>query len=220
MPELLLNGPEGRLEARYNPVKDNPNAPIALILHPHPVHGGTMYNKVVHMMNQSFMANGFATLRFNFRGVGKSQGRYDDGVGETSDAIAALEWFQNMHKSPSQMWVAGFSFGSWIAMQVLMRRPELTGFVSISPPANMYDFSFLAPCPCGGLVIQGDTDKIVHEPAVNSLVKRLREQRGRTAIDYRVIEGANHFYQNHEDTFQDQLTDYLSLTQNFQLAAE
>lgn len=219
MPEILFNGTAGRLEGRYSPAH-NPNAPIAVLLHPHPLHGGTMSNKVVHTMNQAFLANGFATMRFNFRGVGKSQGVYDEGNGELADAAAALDWMQSMHKNHGPIWVGGFSFGSWIGMQLLMRRPEIAGFVSISPPSNMYDFSFLAPCPCGGLILQGDKDGIVPEKSVNELVGKLRQQRGKLAIDYRVIPEANHFFKDRDDELLNHLSDYLSITQNYRMAAE
>ena len=85
MPEVMFAGPDGRLEGRYHHAKQA-NAPVALVLHPHPLHGGTMNNRVVHALYQRFQAMGFSTLRFNFRGVGSSQGRYDGGIGEISDA--------------------------------------------------------------------------------------------------------------------------------------
>lgn len=219
MPEILFNGSAGRLEGRYSPAQ-NSNAPIAVIMHPHPLHGGTMSNKVVYLMNQAFVANGFATMRFNFRGVGRSQGSFDDGAGELSDAASALDWMQTMHKSHGPIWVAGFSFGAWISMQLLMRRPEITGFVSVAPPANMFDFSFLAPCPCGGLIVQGDKDGIVPEKSVADLVSKLRVQRGKLAIDYRLVPEANHFFKDREEQLAAELTDYLNITQNYQMAAE
>lgn len=219
MPEIIFNGTAGRLEGRVT-LANQPHAPMVVIMHPHPMHGGNMSNKITYQMHQIFAAQGFSTMRFNFRGVGRSQGTYDEGVGELADAISALEWLQSVHKTTGPMWVAGFSFGAWIAMQVLMRRPELSGFVAISPPANMYDFSFLAPCPCGGLVMHGDQDKVVPERHVHELVKKLREQRGKTAIDYRVLDGANHFYHGVEDVLQTQLTHYLSQQQQYRMAAE
>src|SRR5271170_1864470 len=149
MPEVLINGPEGRLEGRYHHAK-TPNAPIALLLHPHPQHGGTMNNKVVYTLFQVFVQQGFSVLRFNFRGVGRSQGSFDRGEGELSDAASALDWLQSYNPNATACWVAGFSFGAWIGMQLLMRRPEIASFVSIAPPASMYDFSFLAPCPVSG----------------------------------------------------------------------
>ena len=159
MPEVIFPGPEGRLEGRYHPQKDR-DAPIAIILHPHPQFGGTMNNKVVYNLHYAFFNMGFTVLRFNFRGVGRSQGEYDQGVGELSDAASALDYLQSMNNNSKHCWVAGFSFGAWIGMQLLMRRPEITGFISASPPANMYDFSFLAPCPSSGLIINGTKDRL------------------------------------------------------------
>src|SRR5690606_33724947 len=152
-PDVIFNGPSGRLEGRYQPGQ-GANPPIALILHPNPQFGGTMNNKVVYHLYHVFARRGFGVLRFNFRGVGRSQGEFDNGAGELSDAAAALDWLQTFNKDAPACWVAGFSFGAWIGMQLLMRRPEIEGFISISPPANMYDFSFLAPCPSSGLIVQ------------------------------------------------------------------
>ncbi len=203
MPEVILNGPEGRLEARYqhNPVK---GAPLVLILHPHPLYGGTMNNKIVYRMYQTFVDLGFSTLRFNFRGVGKSQGKYDEGVGELTDAATALDWLQQQNTDASVCWIAGFSFGSWIAMQLLMRRPELEGFISISPPANLYDFSFLSPCPASGLIAMGDKDDVVSEEAVAKLAGRLSNQ-----VQYNVIPGADHYYRNQLDELGEMVKHYV-----------
>ena len=96
MPEVIFPGPEGRLEGRFHP-GTRPRAPVALILHSHPQAGGTMNNKMVQLLYQTFVRRGFATLRFNFRGVGKSQGLFDNGIGELSDAASALDWVQQIH---------------------------------------------------------------------------------------------------------------------------
>src|SRR3546814_431291 len=106
-------------------------------------------------------------------------------------------------------WIAGFSFGAWIGMQLLMRRPEINGFISVAPPANMHDFSFLAPCPSSGLIVQGDKDEVVPENAVKKLVDKLSSQRG-IAIDYRVVRGAGHFFQDEMDELSGHVDDYLS----------
>ena len=208
MPEVIFNGPEGRLEGRYQHNRE-PNAPIALMLHPHPQHGGSMNNKVVYTLYQAFSRRGFSTLRFNFRGVGRSQGHYDRGEGQLSDAASALDWLQSYNQNAGACWIAGFSFGAWIGMQLLMRRPEISGFISLSPPANLYDFSFLAPCPSSGLVLQGELDEFVPEPSVAKLVEKLTHQRN-LEIDYRVIPGANHFYQDNIEDLNRHLDDYLS----------
>ena len=207
MPEIILNGPEGRLEGRYQQ-SATPNAPIALMLHPHPQHGGTMNNKVVYSLYQSFQRQGFSVLRFNFRGVGRSQGKFDRGEGELSDAAAALDWLQSWNQNATQCWIAGFSFGAWIGMQLLMRRPEISGFISVAPPANVYDFSFLAPGPSSGLMIQGDQDTVVPQEAVAKLVQKLSHQRG-IKIDYKVIPGATHFFNEHLDTLAETVDQYL-----------
>ncbi|MFZ4762958.1 MAG: alpha/beta hydrolase [Alphaproteobacteria bacterium] len=207
MPEVLINGPAGRLEGRYSPAKTE-NAPIALVLHPHPQHGGTMNNRVTYTLYQSFQQRGFAVLRFNFRGVGRSQGKYDRGEGELGDAAACLDWLQVLNPTPKQVWVAGFSFGAWIGMQLLMRRPEIEAFVSVSPPANMYDFSFLAPCPSSGLIVQGNRDEIVTETAVIKLAEKLGKQRG-IKIDYKLVDGADHFYNNHAPALQEHVGAYI-----------
>lgn len=194
MAEVIFTGPEGRLEGRYhrNPV---PNAPVALILHPHPLHGGTMNNKVTYLLYQTFARKGFSVLRFNFRGIGRSEGSYGEGEGELSDAAAAMDWLQSMNPNAKSFWVGGFSFGAWISMQLLMRRPEIDGFISVAPPANMYDFSFLAPCPVSGLVIQGEKDDIVPKDSVKDLAETLTRQRG-IQVDYQEIGDADHFFSN------------------------
>ena len=130
MPEVIFPGPEGRLEGRYHPQKEK-DAPIAIVLHPHPQFGGTMNNKVVYNLHYAFYQMGFTVLRFNFRGVGRSQGEYDQGIGELSDAASALDYLQSMNNNSKHCWVAGFSFGAWIGMQLLMRRPELSGALPV-----------------------------------------------------------------------------------------
>ena len=195
MPEIMITGPAGRLEGRYKHAKV-PGAPLALILHPNPQRGGTMNNKISYSLFQTFADKGFSTLRFNFRGVGRSQGEFAHGEGELSDAASALDWLQGVNPGSTNVWVAGFSFGAWIGMQLLMRRPEITSYVSISPPANIYDFNFLAPCPNEGLVVQGDNDQVVNIESVNKLVDKLKDQRGQDGVDYKIIPGAGHFFNN------------------------
>jgi len=192
MPDVIINGPEGRLEGRYHHSKQT-NAPIALLLHPHPQYGGTMNNKVVYTLYHAFVRQGFSALRFNFRGVGRSQGTFDRGEGELSDAAAALDWVQTYNPNASACWIGGFSFGAWVGMQLLMRRPEIDGFISVAPPANLFDFSFLAPCPASGLIIQGDRDQLVPTEAVQKLINKLMHQRD-IQIDHRIVQGADHFF--------------------------
>jgi uncharacterized protein len=197
MPDIIFAGPDGRLEGRYHPGAQ-PNSPLALVLHPHPLYGGNMNNKIVYTLFHVYARFGFAVLRFNFRGVGRSQGVFDHGQGELSDAASAMDWLQTHNPNARNCWIAGYSFGGWIAMQLLMRRPEVAGFVAVAPPANMFDFNFLAPCPSSGLVVQGLDDQIVPEPDVAKLVHRLSNQRD-IKIEYRKVPGATHFFENKLD---------------------
>ena len=207
MPEVIFNGPDGRLEGRYHQSK-RANAPLALLLHPHPQHGGTMNNKVVFNLYQNFARRGFSSLRFNFRGVGRSQGHFDNGQGELSDAASALDWMQSRNPNTNACWIAGFSFGAWVAMQLMMRRPEISGFISIAPPASQHDFSFLAPCPASGMIIHGGKDDVVPQSSVDKLAQKLQKQKN-IKIDYRIIEGSDHFFLDHLEPLNEQVNDYL-----------
>ncbi len=207
MPEVIFNGAAGRLEGRYHH-DEGLNAPVALILHPHPQFGGTMNNPIVYQLYYSFVARGFSVLRLNFRGVGRSQGAFDSGQGELADAATALDWAQRINNESRACWVAGVSFGAWIGMQLLMRRPEVEGFISVAPPASLYDFSFLAPCPSSGLMINGSDDAVVRPDEVDKLVDRLKTQKG-IVIDHQVIPGANHFFENHVDELMTNIDCYL-----------
>ena len=207
MPEVTFTGPAGRIEGRFQPSKQR-GAPIAIVLHPHPQFGGTMNNKIVYDLFYAFVERGFSALRFNFRGVGRSQGSFDHGAGELSDSAAALDWVQAVTPDAKSCWIAGVSFGAWIGMQLLMRRPEIEGFISVAPPANRFDFSFLAPCPSSGLIVHGDADRVAPLKDVETLVSKLKTQRG-IIIEQSVIEGANHFFDGKTDELIASCTGYL-----------
>ena len=216
MPEVIFNGPEGRLEGRYHHSKRQ-NAPIAVLLHPNPQQGGTMNNRIVHILYQAFVRRGFSALRFNFRGVGRSQGVFDRGEGELSDAASALDWLQTINTNAEFCWVGGYSFGAWIGMQLLMRRPEIAGFLSIAPPANQYDFTFLAPCPSSGLIVHGDRDEAVPHESVRKLSNKLSQQRG-IQVDLDLIPGANHYFSERLDELTASIDRYLDRSLSAQVA--
>ena len=207
MPEVIFTGPGGRIEGRYHPARQK-NAPIGIVLHPHPQFGGNMNHQIVYQLYYAFVHRNFSALRFNFRGVGRSQGGFDHGIGELSDAAAALDWAQSVNPEARSCWIAGFSFGAWIGMQLLMRRPEIEGFISIAPPANLYDFSFLAPCPSSGLIIHGDKDAVVPHRDVTTLVEKLKTQKG-IVIEQKVIPGANHFFDGKVEPLMTAISAYL-----------
>ena len=207
MPEVIFNGPDGRLEGRYSP-SDDPNAPCAIILSPHPKAGGHMDHRIPVAMYEQYKERGFAVMRFNYRGVGRSVGVYDNGQGELQDAAYALDWLQSFNQNAPFTWVSGYQFGAWIGMQLLMRRPEVAGFISMSLPTNTYDFAFLAPCPASGLVLYGGEDRIVPPDDVDRVVEKIRVQKGETISTY-CIEEADHFYTEHLEDAIDVIDDYL-----------
>jgi alpha/beta superfamily hydrolase len=207
MPEIIINGPAGRIEARYHHA-GRIDSPIALMLHPHPQFGGTMNNQIVYNIYYAFVERGFSVLRFNFRGVGRSQGFFDNGPGELADAASALDWLQLQNPDSRSCWISGVSFGTWIAMQLLMRRPEIDGFICVAPPANLYDFNFLAPCPSSGLLISGEKDKVVPWNSVAELSTKTKTQKG-IKIEHAVIAGANHFFADQLDEMKGLVGDYV-----------
>ena len=207
MVDLLIPGPEGKIEAKYNHNRSD-SSPIALILHPDPSRGGTMNTKIVFQLYKLFISNGFSTIRFNFRGVGKSDGLFDNGEGELIDAASVLDWLQQYNTNSKKCWIVGFSFGAWVAMQLLMRRPEINGFVCVSPPADIRDFSFLAPCPSPGLIIHGEKDTIATYDSAKILSEKLQKQK-KVDIVFRSIKGADHFYENYKEEFVSIVNSYI-----------
>ena len=205
--EVFIPGPAGRLEGRYFK-NEKKNSPIAIVLQPHPQYSGTMNNRIVVEIFNAFLKNGFSVLRINFRGVGKSDGTFDNGQGELSDAAAALDWIERENQDFSQCWVSGFSFGSLICMQLIMRRPEVNKFITVSPQPNVYDFTFLAPCPISGQIIIGEKDELVSKESINDLKTRLKNQKG-IEVNFDDIKNANHFFKNKEENLKKVIEDYI-----------
>ena len=211
MAKITFNGSAGRLEGEYHLAIDasRANRPVALLLSPHPRLGGSMNSPIVQHLFEICIQQGLSVLRFNFRGVGRSEGEFDNGNGEIIDAASALDWLQAGHKSPTQFWVFGYSFGAWVGMQLLMRRPEINNFVSVAPPANIYDFTFLAPCPSPGLIVHGGSDKVATPSSVRELISRLKAQRG-IEIMHKEIPGANHMFDRKTPDMIKTVNNYLS----------
>ena len=205
--EIFIPGSCGRIQAKYIKSKQQ-GAPVALVLQPHPQYGGTMNNRIVYETYNCFYKNDFSVIRINFRGVEKSDGIFDNGQGELSDAAAALDWIEKENPGYSQCWVSGFSFGSLICMQLIMRRTEVNKFISISPQPNVYDFTFLAPCPISGLVIYGKNDELVPEEHILNLKKKLSMQKN-IDVKFNSISNANHFYKGKEKALTSSIEAYL-----------
>ena len=205
--EIFIPGPSGRVQAKYFKSKHQ-GAPVALVLQPHPQYGGTMNNRIVYETYNCFYKNKFSVIRINFRGVEKSDGVFDNGQGELSDAAAALDWIEKENPGYSQCWVSGFSFGALICMQLIMRRPEVNNFVAISPQPNLYDFTFLSPCPISGLITYGKNDELIELDSILNLNKRLRSQKNIDVI-FSAISNANHFYKGKEKELASLIKNYI-----------
>jgi len=206
--EIFIPGPCGRIQAKYFK-SEQPSSPVAIVLQPHPQYGGTMNNRIIYETFNSFYKKGFSVIRINFRGVDKSDGVFDNGQGELSDAAAALDWIERENPGYSQCWVSGFSFGALICMQLIMRRPEVNKFIAISPQPNVYDFTFLAPCPISGMVLYGKKDELVPEESILNLKKRLSMQKN-IEVKFNSILNANHFYKGKEKELSTLIENYLS----------
>ena len=163
---LLLAGPAGALEALTLCPAAAPAHPCAtaVLLHPHPLHGGTMQNKVVHTLARGFAELGVASVRFNFRGVGASAGRFAHGAGEAEDALAVIAWVREQ-RPDTPIWLAGFSFGAYVALRVAAAA-QVSGLITVAPAVQLYDFSTLAVPRCPWLLIQGEADEVVPVEAV------------------------------------------------------
>lgn len=169
---LYLPGPAGVIEVLAEPPSPRHALPaVAVITHPLPTHGGTLRNKVVHMTARALRELGLCTVRFNFRGVGASEGEFDNGFGETDDLLAVVEWVREVLPE-HELWLAGFSFGSYVAARAAQRLP-VRQLISIAPPVHHYDFSALERPECPWLVIQGDEDDVVPPEAVYEWVESL-----------------------------------------------
>jgi len=167
--KLSLPGPAGVLEAATNVAEPAvARAGVAVICHPHPLQGGTMHNKVVTTLERTLRELGLATVVFNFRGTGASQGTFDDGIGETDDLLAVARWAQHVRPRDA-LWLAGFSFGSYVAARAAPQLP-VRQMISIAPPVGRWDFSHLASPLCPWLVVQGEADEIVDANAVYTWV--------------------------------------------------
>ncbi len=180
--QTLIDGPAGPLEIAFQQPATAATA-LALICHPHPVHGGTMDNKVVQTLAKAFLELGYATMRFNFRGVGNSVGSFDEGIGETEDAAAGLAWAR-VKVSPSLPLIgAGFSFGCFV-QSLLLPRSQPQQLVLVGPAVSRFQ---LAEVPKDTLVVHGEEDDVVPLDAVMTWARP-------QGLPVTVFPGTGHFF--------------------------
>ncbi|HEY6545571.1 MAG TPA: alpha/beta fold hydrolase [Dokdonella sp.] len=169
---LLLPGAAGAIELDCSLPDIAPaRAGVAIVCHPHPLQGGTMHNKVVTITERALLELGLATVRFNFRGVGRSEGVHDNGEGEADDVVTIADWL-HAQRPGDALWLAGFSFGAYVALRAASRIAPAQ-LVLVAPPAGRWDFSMVAPPACPWLVVQGEEDEVVDPSAVYAWVDSL-----------------------------------------------
>lgn len=184
---ILIDGDEGNIEAVWDLPEVDHGGYVAVCCHPHPQHGGAMTNKVIHTVSRTLAGLGIPSLRFNFRGVGHSDGGYDEGRGEQQDLVKAIE-FAKAEYPNRKLWLAGFSFGSWIAaLQAHKQAPSQ--LISIAPPVNRFSFDEFVIPDCPWLVVMGDADEVVEPKAVFDWVDELKPQ-----PELIKMENAGHFF--------------------------
>jgi len=193
---LFVPGPAGQLEALYR--EGDPEAPAVVVCHPHPQHGGTMRNKVVYWMARTFEEQGCTVLRFNFRGVEKSDGDWDEGRGEALDAGAVLDWVHDRH-AESPLWLAGFSFGCYAGLQAARDDGRVARMFAVAPAVNHWSFDFMRDDSRPLTVVQGADDEIVPCSMVEYWSSTLDHARIHT------IRGAGHFFSGHMDAMRQAL---------------
>lgn len=199
----FIAGPAGRIEAILK-APDHDVTRAAVICHPLPLFGGTMHNKVVYRIARAFQDSGFATLRFNFRGTGRSEGEHDDGRGEQDDLRAAITFIEEKHFG-AELWLAGFSFGSVVMLRAAACDDRVRAIVAAGVPVSKYDFSDLPRCEKPKLFVQGSVDQFGARADLEIVFAQLDEPK-----ELKIIEGADHFFEGHLGELSQSVGDFIA----------
>jgi uncharacterized protein len=203
--KFFFEGPAGRLEAiLWSPPKNNAPPLAVLVCHPHPLFGGTMHNKVVYQAAKSLDELGLAVLRFNFRGAGGSEGKYDRGQGEQDDVRAALNFLTKQFPG-TPLLLSGFSFGCWVGLRVGCGDTSVTELIGIGTPVNDSDFSYLSDCEKPKLFVQGSEDQF---GAIDRLEVLVASLPGTNQVH--TVHGADHFFTGKLDQLGLAIADWLT----------
>ncbi len=190
--QIFLIGPAGKIEVKAASTElHNPKITV-VICHPHPLFGGTMENKVVTTIFRTFKNMGAAVLRFNYRGVGKSEGQYDEAKGETDDLISVCNWVKTVIPN-TELWLAGFSFGSYIAAHAA-KQLQAMQLITIAPAVEHFNFDILDLPECPWLVLQGETDEIVPPELVYNWVEKNEQGQQKKQLKLITFPDTSHFF--------------------------
>ncbi len=199
---VIFQGSAGQLEGLLDAPLDAARA-IAVVCHPHPLQQGAMTNKVAYILARAFNDLGAVCLRFNFRGVGKSAGSFDDGIGETADALAAVDWLSVRYPG-TPLWLGGFSFGAYVALRAQSERP-VKRLVTVAPAVERLDTVVLKMPVCPWLLIQGDADEVISPQAVFDWARNLPQP-----PSLAVLKGAGHFFHGRLNELRQTVVEYFS----------
>jgi alpha/beta superfamily hydrolase len=199
---LLIPAPHGRLEAILKEPRDTPARGVGLVLHPHPLFGGTMHNKVVFRAAAALNDAGLTTLRVNFRGVGQSTGIHDEGYGERDDVRAGLDYLAENYPA-GEITLCGFSFGARVGLEVGIVDHRVARLISIGTPVDKYDFSFLSDCRKPILFVHGEHDEYGNVERLRELIATIT-----TPVELAVIKGAGHFFNDQLDELKRVITEW------------
>ncbi|MBR5154071.1 MAG: alpha/beta hydrolase [Alphaproteobacteria bacterium] len=192
MIDCIITGEAGKLHAVYHKSAE-PGAPLAVVLAGNPRQKYHMNDRVTYAMFRAFMDIGFSVVRFNYRGVGSSEGVIGTTTDNMLDIATIIDWLQNKHEDSEKIWLAGNQLGAWYVLQTMMRRPEVSGFALVSPDPSVADFSFLSPRPNRGLLLQGAMEPDEARAFAGHLTQILKKQ---AQIDLETIrvKGADSVY--------------------------
>ncbi|WXG41179.1 MAG: alpha/beta fold hydrolase [Candidatus Freyarchaeum deiterrae] len=195
MPAVEFKSGELTLEGYLEIPKGDGPFPVSIVCHPHPLYGGEMHNNVVIGVCSNLIKNQTAALRFNFRGVGRSEGEYGDGIKEQDDTRAALEFLlQSDEIDPNRITLTGYSFGAFVGLAALYNNENIKALVGISPPLTLFEFNYLKTCTKPKLLIIGNMDQYTPEKMFNSFYEKLPEPK-----EKRILQGVDHFYGGYEN---------------------
>src|SRR5437870_3713797 len=200
---LFIRAPHGQLEGNLKEPRDAPVRGTALVLHPHPLFGGTMHNKVVFRAAAALSEAGLITLRINFRGVGQSTGKHDEGRGERDDVRAGLDYLAENYRD-QEITLCGFSFGARVGLEVGVADERVARLISIGTPVDKYDFSFLGGCRKPILFVQGDADEFGNVGRLRELIAKIE-----APAKLEVIKGAGHFFDDQLDELKRVITEWV-----------
>ena len=199
---VIVQGPAGQLEGLLDTPSAAPQA-VAVVCHPHPLQQGAMTNKVTYILARAFNDLGAVSLRFNFRGVGRSAGSFDNGHGETDDALAAMDWMRAKYLGLS-LWLGGFSFGAYIALRAQGERP-VKRLVTVAPAVERFDSAPIKPASCPWLLVQGDADEVISPQAVFEWAGKQPHP-----PSVAVLKGAGHFFHGRLNDLRRIVVDYFN----------